>query len=112
MSCSCGLWQKSRILCTHACRRIQLNMGNVKDYMDNMMSVQNIWSMYTPGILELPKEHACKWHTGDIVLLSMTQRPEDVSAKGSNEIAANTVNQRTTIHSHFATNNLQEHIVL
>ncbi|KAL9454279.1 hypothetical protein AB3S75_009802 [Citrus x aurantiifolia] len=112
MSCSCRLWQKSGIPCAHACRGIQLNMGNVEEYVDNMMFVSNFWSMYAPSILELPKEHALKWHAGEIVLPSMTQRLEVVSAKGSNEIAANTVNQRTAIHSHSATNNLQVHIVL
>lgn len=87
-------------------------MGNVEEYVNNIMSVQNVWSIYAPGILELPKEHAWKWHAGDIVLTSMTQRPKVVSAKGNNEIAANTINQHTTIHSHSATNNLQVHIVI
>lgn len=63
-------------------------------------------------MMQLPKEHAWKWHASDKVLPPMTQTPDVVSAKGSNCIVTNPVNQRTIISSYSASNNLQVHIVL
>ena len=112
MSCSCGLWQISGIPCAHACRAIQLNMGNVEEYVDNMMSVQNYCSTYAPGMAQLPKEHDWKSDAGNIILPPMIHSPKAVSAKGSNEIVPNTSLQSIANYSHSATNNQQVHIVL
>ncbi|KAH9769251.1 SWIM-type domain-containing protein [Citrus sinensis] len=111
-SCSCGLWQISGIPCAHACKGIQLSMGNVEEYVDNIMFVQNFCSMYAPGMMPLPEKHAWKWGACNKLLPPMIDSLKTVSMKGSNETASCTACQCIENNYNSATNNLQVHMVL
>ncbi|GAY56470.1 hypothetical protein CUMW_172140, partial [Citrus unshiu] len=82
-------------------------MGNVEEYVDNMMSVQNFCSMYAPGMMPLPEKHAWKWGSCNKLLPPMIDSLKTVSMKGSNETASCTALQCIESNSDSATNNLQ-----
>ncbi|KAL9419439.1 hypothetical protein AB3S75_037245 [Citrus x aurantiifolia] len=104
-SCSCGLWQISGIPCAHACKGIQLSMGNVEEYVDNMMSVQNFCSMYALGMMPFPEKHDWKWDACNKLLPPMIESVNTVSMKGSNESASSIPRQCIENNSDSATNN-------
>ncbi|KAH9803225.1 hypothetical protein KPL71_001683 [Citrus sinensis] len=109
-SCNCGLWQISGIPCAHACKGIQLIMGNVEEYVDNMMSIQNFCSMYTPGMMPFPKKHAWKWGACNKLLPPMIESVNTLSMKGSNESASSRARQCIENNSDAAINNPQVHM--
>lgn len=111
-SCSCGLWQISGIPCAHACKGIQLIMGNVEEYVDNMMSVQNFCSMYAPGMMPFPEKHAWKWATCNKLLPPMIESVNTLSMNGNNESASSRARQCIQNYSNAATNNPKVHMVL
>lgn len=81
-------------------------MGNVEEYVDHLMSVQNFCSTHATGMMELPKENSWKWDVGNIILSLMTHSPKPISTKASNEIGLNTSLQCTANKSYSVANNL------
>lgn len=112
MTCTCGLWQISGIPYPHACIGIHYINGNVEDYVDELLSVQNFLSTYAPGMMQLPKENAWKWHSGHNLHPPMTVALQPLTLQPPNDITSNKDLQHTLHHYYSTTDNLQVNVFL